>query len=269
MNASRLEGAAKESAEKADKAYVPLPQALEDMLQQNVFPHCRRDDGAPFAETLLQPDVHAEIQAKRKQLDQWYELVSEGRIGLELQQWLSALADKLLFSDLRILEHRCRFTEPQARVAFFCSAAQPEIGLQPEEVIECVARCAVDKVPRCLSHQPSQQPEAGGHSSSTRVAILQSAPLSLAVASLIADAAQYYTSQYKGVRPMSKANAIDGFMQNLFGTANEEEVIYHATGHGEPPVSKLVRKQPKPKPKPKDRAEGEAPPPLNAATRGI
>eukprot|EP00966_Prymnesium_polylepis_P185996 4311120-Prymnesium_polylepis.5 len=84
--------------------------------------------------------------------------MSEGRAGLELQQWLSALADKLLFSDLRILEHRCRLTEPQARVAFFCSAAQPEIGLQPEEVIECVARCAVDKVRADPLPSPQPQP---------------------------------------------------------------------------------------------------------------
>eukprot|EP00966_Prymnesium_polylepis_P185995 4311120-Prymnesium_polylepis.4 len=50
---------------------------------------------------------------------------------------------------------------------------------------------------------------------------------------------------------MSEAQAIDGFMQNLLGTANEEEVIYQATGHGEPPTSKLTRKPKPPKPKQK------------------
>ena len=58
---------------------------------------------------------------------------------------------------------------------------------------------------------------------------------------------------------MSKAQAIHGFMQNLFGTANEEEIIYQATGLGEPPMSKLARKQPTSKAKPEE--EAEPPPP--------
>jgi len=188
------------TAKKEVKKMVEIPIALEDVLHNYIFPHCRRDDGPPFAETLHQPDVHAEIQAKRRQLDAWFEMVSEGRQGLELKQWLDALEAKLLFSDLHVLEHRCRFTEPQGRCAFYSSAALPEFGLQPEELVECVARCAVDK--------------------------------------------------YKGVKPMSKAQAIDGFLQNLFGMANEEEVIYQATGHGDPPESKLKRKPANP-PKPK------------------
>jgi len=197
-----------------DLEHVPLPEALETVLEAHIFPHCRRDDGAPFAETLMLPDVSAEIASKRRALDAWYEQTSEGRPGLELKQWLDACAEKLLFSDLRVLEHRCRFTEPQARVAFAASAAQKDLGLQPDELVECVARCAVDK--------------------------------------------------YRGVEPMSKAQAVDGFLRNLFGEANEEEIIYQACGFGAPPESKLKRKPPsnKPRPKKEKAPPREEPPPI-------
>jgi len=193
-----------------DAEHVPLPDALENVLEAHIFPHCRRDDGAPFAETLLLPDVSAEIASKRRALDDWYEAISEGRPGLELKQWLDACAEKLLFSDLRVLEHRCRFTEPQAKVAFAASAAQKDLGLQPDELVECVARCAVDK--------------------------------------------------YRGVEPMSKSQAVDGFLRNLFGEADEEEVIYQACGFGAPPDSKLKRKKPSSGP-PKAKKEKAKPPP--------
>jgi len=176
------------------ETYVPIPTSLQDILQKNIFPNCRRDDGPPFSEILEDANVQAEIRSKRQEINDMYESISEGRQGLELKQWIDALQAKLLFSDLLVLEHRCRFTEPQARNAFACSTTQRDVGLQPEEFVECIARCAVEK--------------------------------------------------YKYVLPMSKAQAVDGFIQNLLGTANEEEVIYNATGHGDPPASKLARKPP-------------------------
>jgi len=55
--------------------------------------------------------------------------------------------------------------------------------------------------------------------------------------------------KYKLVAPMSKAQAVNGFIQNLFGKANEEEVIYRCTGNGEPPAAK-IKGLPKPTKRP-------------------
>ena len=72
-------------------------------------------------------------------------MVSAGRPFLELDQWLGALEQKLLFSDLKIDGYAVRLTEPQAKAAFYASAATPTSGLLPDELPVCIARTACDK----------------------------------------------------------------------------------------------------------------------------
>merc|ERR1719197_1990072 len=107
-------------------------------------------------------------------------MVSAGRPFLELDQWIGALEGKLLFSDLKIEGFSVRLTEPQAKAAFYASAATPSSGLLPDELPVCVARTACDK--------------------------------------------------YKGVTPMGPGAKVTGFLANLLGDDDEEDVVLAATG---------------------------------------
>merc|ERR1712178_654002 len=126
------------------------------------------------------PDVQAALGAKLENLQTFYEMVSAGRQFLELDQWLNALETKLLLSDLMIGEYAVRLTEPQAKAAFYASAATPSMGLQPDELPVCVARTACDK--------------------------------------------------YKFVKPMGPGAKVSGFLNNLLGDDDEEDVVLAATG---------------------------------------
>ena len=126
---------------------VPLPGCLSEMLTSQVLPNARHDTYAQeFAETTLPlPEVQQALSSQLEQLSTFYEMVSAGRPFLELEQWLGALESKLLFSDLQIDGYVVRLTEPQAKAAFFASAATPASGLLPDELPVCVARTACDK----------------------------------------------------------------------------------------------------------------------------
>ena len=161
---------------------VPLPGCLSDMLTNLVLPNARHDTYAQeFAETTLPlPEVQAALGAQLDKLSSFYELVSAGRAFLEIDQWLNALTEKLLFSDLNIDGYVVRLTEPQAKAAFYASAATPSSGLLPDELPVCVARTACDK--------------------------------------------------YKGVTPMGPGAKVTGFLANLLGDDDEEDVVLVATG---------------------------------------
>jgi len=126
---------------------VPLPGCLSEMLTTLVLPNARHDTYAQeFAETTLPlPEVQSALSAELEKLSTFYEMVSAGRPFLELEQWLGALESKLLFSDLSIDGYVVRLTEPQAKAAFYASAATPASGLLPDELPVCVARTACDK----------------------------------------------------------------------------------------------------------------------------
>merc|ERR1719453_668066 len=126
---------------------VPLPGCLSEMLTSLVLPNARHDTYAQeFAETTLPlPEVQSALGSQLEALSNFYELVSAGRPFLELEQWLGALESKLLFSDLLIDGFVVRLTEPQAKAAFYASAATPASGLLPDELPVCVARTACDK----------------------------------------------------------------------------------------------------------------------------
>jgi len=161
---------------------VPLPGCLSDMLTNLVLPNARHDTYAQeFAETTLPlPEVQAALGAQLEALSTFYELVSAGRPFLELEQWLEKLESKLLFSDIVVDGYVVRLTEPQAKAAFYASAATPSSGLLPDELPVCVARTACDK--------------------------------------------------YKGVTPMGPGAKVTGFLANLLGDDDEEDVVLAATG---------------------------------------
>jgi len=161
---------------------VPLPGCLSDMLTNLVLPNARHDTYAQeFAETTLPlPEVQAALGAQLEALSTFYELVSAGRPFLELDQWLEKLESKLLFSDIVVDGYVVRLTEPQAKAAFYASAATPQSGLLPDELPVCVARTACDK--------------------------------------------------YKGVTPMGPGAKVTGFLANLLGDDDEEDVVLAATG---------------------------------------
>merc|ERR1719171_1673433 len=124
-------GKDQKNAEKFDD--VPLPGCLSEMLTEKVLPNARTDTYAQeFTETTLPlPEVQAALGGQLEQLSTFYEMVSAGRSHLQLDQWMAALEGKLLFSDLNIDGYVVRLTEPQARAAFFASAAAPKDGLLP------------------------------------------------------------------------------------------------------------------------------------------
>ena len=126
---------------------VPLPGCLSEMLTSLVLPNARHDTYAQeFAETTLPlPEVQSALGSQLEQLSTFYEMVSAGKPFLELEQWLGALESKLLFSDLLIDGYVVRLTEPQAKAAFYASAATPASGLLPDELPVCIARTACDK----------------------------------------------------------------------------------------------------------------------------
>jgi len=180
-----MKNMAKKDNMKIDKTLVdetPLPGCLSDMLTNLVLPNARHDTYAQeFSETTLPlPEVQAALGGQLEALSTFYEMVSAGRPFLELDQWLDALSGKLLFSDLSIDSYVVRLTEPQAKAAFYASAATPSSGLLPDELPVCVARTACDK--------------------------------------------------YKGVTPMGPGAKVTGFLSNLLGDDDEEDVVMVATG---------------------------------------
>ena len=171
---------------------TPLPGCLSDMLTNFVLKNARTDTAArEFAETTLpMPDVQAALGEKLEAISTFYEMTSAGKPFLELDQWLGALEGKLLFSDLNIRGHVVRLTEPQAKAAFYASAATPASGLLPDELPVCIARTACDK--------------------------------------------------YKQVTPMGPGAKVTGFLANLLGEEDEEDVVTAVTGGSSnaPPADK-------------------------------
>jgi len=126
---------------------VPLPGCLSTMLIEKVLPNARTEEyGKEFQEQILpQSDVQDALSSQAEAISSFYELVSAGRSFLELEQWIGALEGKLLFSNVTIDSYAVRLTEPQARAAFYAAAADPKLGLLPDELAVCIARAGYDK----------------------------------------------------------------------------------------------------------------------------
>ena len=126
---------------------VPLPGCLSVMLTTRVLPNARtQQDAVDFVEkTFHLPEVQDALATHRQPLSTLYEMVSAGRPYLQLDQWVGALSSRLLLSDIVVDGHVVRLTEPQAKAAFYASAATPTAGLLPDELAACVARCGCAK----------------------------------------------------------------------------------------------------------------------------
>ena len=143
-------GKDQKNAHKFDE--VPLPGCLNALLVENVLKLARRDtDGKRFAnEVFKAAGVQEALQEDSKRLSDRYEMLSAGRDFLTLEQWLGALSERLIFSDLMIktpagAEVKVRLTEPQARWTFLSAAKEPTKGLAPSEFVACVAHTACEK----------------------------------------------------------------------------------------------------------------------------
>jgi len=138
-------GQDQKNAEKFEE--VPLPGCLASLLSDQVLPNARDETyHTRFTEkTLPLPEVQEVLSSQKDAIKELYEMVSAGRDFLDIEQWISMLEGKLLFSDLNIDGHVVRLTEPQAKAAFYASAATPTSGLTPEELPGCLARVGHDK----------------------------------------------------------------------------------------------------------------------------
>ena len=141
---------------------VPLPGCLQEMLTEKVLPNSRTDTYAQeFKEqTLPQSDVQDALSSQSEQISTLYELISAGRPALELDQWIGALEGKLLLSNVTIDGYPVRMSEPQARAAFFSAATDPTVGLLPDELAVCIARCGYDKYRHVTPMNPGQKVSA-------------------------------------------------------------------------------------------------------------
>ena len=68
-----------------------------------------------------------------------------GRPTLTLDEWVKLLQKRMLFGEFSIAQHTCRLTVSQAKAAFIATPDDPQKGLTEEQLLECVARCGVDK----------------------------------------------------------------------------------------------------------------------------
>ena len=155
MGRLRADGTTSHADEFADEE-TPLPGCLTDMLTNFVMPNARNDSYVKdFTDNILpMPDVQSALAGQVDQISTFYEMTSAGKPFLEIDQWLGALEEKLLFSDLTIAGHTVRLTEAQAKAAFYASAATPTSGLLSDELAVCIARTACDKYKHCSVMEP-------------------------------------------------------------------------------------------------------------------
>jgi hypothetical protein len=144
---------------------LPVPQCLDRTLRECILPKAHRDDAAEFrAKAMQQPEVQAALQEGRQRLQSWYATIpldDNQKVGIT--QWVSTLqalnvigtftctqGSDIVGDDRVGTEFKCRLSVPQAKAAFV--NAQKETGgsvedcsLDFDELLECIARCGVDK----------------------------------------------------------------------------------------------------------------------------
>merc|ERR1719181_1306558 len=144
---------------------LPVPQCLETALKDCILPKAHRDDAAEFrAKTMQMPEVQAALAEGRPRLQAWFATIpldENQKVGIT--QWVSTLqalnvigtftctqGSDIVGDDRVGTEFKCRLSVPQAKAAFV--NAQKETGgsiedttLDFDELLECIARCGVDK----------------------------------------------------------------------------------------------------------------------------
>merc|ERR1719174_1989689 len=144
---------------------LPVPQSLETTLRENVLPKAHRDDAAEFrAKTMQLPEVQASLSEGRSRLQAWFATIpldENQKVGIT--QWVSTLqalnvlgtftctqGSDIVGDDRVGTEFKCRHSVPQAKAAFVnaqkeTGGAVEDVSLDFDELLECIARCGVDK----------------------------------------------------------------------------------------------------------------------------
>ena len=115
-------------------AIVNAPNARDEEYSQRFV-----DKILPLSE------VQSALSNNAETIQEMFEMYSEGRDFLEIDQWIKALESKMLISNVKVHGHQVRLTEPQVKAAFYASAATPSSGITPEELPALIARCGYDK----------------------------------------------------------------------------------------------------------------------------
>ena len=156
---------------------VPFPDCLHKMLHEVVLPNAQRDDSALFKEKLAESaEMQAVLEAYKPKLETWFNgqtqsmhLRGEER-KLMYDQWQEILKknkvvgiwecnrESEITGDDRAKEKlKCSLSMPQAKFAFLNSQSLDQMSsgntsatsdmttLSFDELIECCARCGVDK----------------------------------------------------------------------------------------------------------------------------
>ena len=128
-------------------ATVPLPDCLIRMLSEQVIPNARDEEYSQrFVDKILPlSEVQSALSNNAETIQEMFEMYSEGRDFLEIDQWIKALESKMLISNVKVHGYQVRLTEPQVKAAFYASAATPSSGITPEELPALIARCGYDK----------------------------------------------------------------------------------------------------------------------------
>ena len=144
---------------------LPVPQCLDKTLRECILPKAHRDDAAEFRAKAMQlPEVQAALQEGRSRLQAWYATIpldDNQKVGIT--QWVSALqalnvigtftctqGSDIVGDDRVGTEFKCRLSVPQAKAAFVNAQKETggsveDVSLDFDELLECIARCGVDK----------------------------------------------------------------------------------------------------------------------------
>ena len=151
---------------------LPVPQCLERTLNEAILPTAKRDDAGKFREsTMRTAAVVSALDKYKPQLLGWFKSLLSLPSGetlpdsarIEMAQWISTLQELELIGTTTILqgsdvvgddrvgtEVRSRLSVPQAKAAFLQarrdrSSSFDDTVLDFDELLECIARCGVDK----------------------------------------------------------------------------------------------------------------------------
>jgi hypothetical protein len=144
---------------------LPVPQALDQTLKEAILPKAHRDDAAEFRAKAMQlPEVQAALSEGRSRLQAWFATIpldENQKVGIT--QWVSTLqalnvigtftctqGSDIVGDDRVGTEFKCRLSVPQAKAAFVnaqkeTGGAVEDVSLDFDELLECIARCGVDK----------------------------------------------------------------------------------------------------------------------------
>ena len=163
---------------------LPVPQCLKAALDV-ILELARRDDAALFrTETMTLPGVTMALYERRARLQQWFDrvasidLVTNGDPCISMEAWLAELEtlqgigtfEAQRVSDIVGDERegellRARLSLPQAKNAFVCAQRETgesgaDITLDFDELLEAIARCAVDKYRSIAQMKPGDKVRA-------------------------------------------------------------------------------------------------------------